>query len=392
MDNFKHEFKVDTSTKTISFADKEFTKFKLFDKVSQVLDAFEAWNLPQEGKHKNPTARAFSDAYQITPAKFKKVYNALMLNLWVDPIKEHANRFAYNSRRKLNPWMIQKIWTNLEIVEQAKKDGIYNIVPWILEKEDHPQGLKEDFGKGLWKKLCKQSMTRNKFIAAGAKRFRYEGSVEDALELPSYILKRGGNCNFQWTASTKWLIENKLINSVHINKLGASIQNQVRLARYYEDTKNMAGQLGKGFSHSWSPDKMKEKHAEYVRLLNLKKYSPEPYECLKDFEVKDVQHKGYIATLLNSAALVHEEGEVMHHCVGGYASSVAQGNYLVYSVTKDGKRSSTIAFSRYKADDMPWNFNQHYGYCNKCIEDENEAELKDILLSQLNQKVLEKAA
>ena len=399
MKDFKHEFKVNEAIKTISFAGVEFDKFRLLDKASQVADIM--------GFHgRTPIhmrwARAFSDEYRITPAKFKKVYNAVMMRVWVDPIKEHANRFAYNSRRKLNPWMIQKIWTNLEIVEQAKKDGIYNIVPWILEKEEHPQGLKEDFGKSVWKKLCKQSMTRNKFIAAGAKRFRYEGSVEDAIALPSYILKRGGNCTFQWTSSTKWLVENKLLNSSQLNTRGTGFSNQIRLARYYEDTKRMAGELGKGFSHNWSPDKMKEKHAEYVRLINLKRYSPEPFECLKGFNVQVVQHKGYVATLLNSAALVHEEGEVMHHCVGGYASSVAQGNYLVYSVTKGGKRSSTIAFRQQGILDQnepgkviqnyTWTFNQHYGYCNAHIENEHEADLKDIILQQLNPKLLEKAA
>jgi hypothetical protein len=389
MKDFKHEFQVDESTKTIKFAGVVFNKFRMLNKAS---DSRDVMGFHEIAAGHARWARAFSDEYQITPAKFKKVFNALMMRVWVDPIKEHANRFAYNSRRKLNPWMIQKIWTNIHIVEQAKRDGIYNIVPWILEKEEHPQGLKEDLGKSVWKKLCKQSMTRNKFIAAGAKRFRYEGSVEDAIALPSYILKRGGNCTFQWTSSTKWLVENKLLNSSQLNTRGTSFSNQIRLARYYEDTKRMAGELVKGFSHNWSPDKMKEKHAEYVRLINLKRYSPEPFECMKAFKVKEVHHKGYVATLLNSAALVHEEGEVMHHCVGGYASSVAQGNYLVYSVTKGGKRSSTIAFSRYKAEDMPWNFNQHYGYCNAHIEDEHESQLKEIILGQLNLKELEKAA
>ena len=89
----------------------------------------------------------------------------------------------------------------------------------------------------------------------------------------------------------------------------------------------------------------------------------------------------------------------MHHCVGGYASSVAQGNYLVYSVTKGGKRSSTIAFRQQGILDQSgsgkviqnytWTFNQHYGYCNAYIEDVHEAELKEVILSQLNQKVLE---
>lgn len=400
MNNFKHEFKVDEVTKTISFAGVEFKRFQLLRKASESMSLMDAYDEQPVVGHKNPNARKFSDKYQITPAKFRKVFNAKMLNLWVDPIKEHANRFAYNSMGKLNPTKVACIWEVLPEIEQAKKDGIYHIVPWILAEGKNPHELKEKFGKGTWKKICSQSMTRNKFIAAGSSRFRYEGSVEDALALPSYILKRGGNSNLSWKPVTKWLVENKLINSKPL--MFPKRREVEQLAHMYTDTQRMSGELGKGFSHNWGPDKMKEKHAEYVRLINLKRYSPEPYECLKGIEVKEVQHKGYVATLLDSAALVHEEGEVMHHCVGGYASSVAQGNYLVYSVTKDGKRSSTIAFRGEKiaitenfklvGGRTDWRFNQHYGYCNAYIEDKHEAELKEVILNQLNPKVLEKAA
>lgn len=391
MKEFKHEFKVDTATKTITFADKEFKSFLLLKKASDAIRLFNAWDLPcAEKQHYNPTARAFSDHYQITPAKFMRVFNAKMLNVWVDPIKEHANRFAYSNQRKLKPEMVRIIWECLPEIKQAQKDGIYNIVPWILQEGLNPHELKEKFGKSNWKKICKQSMTRNKMLAAGAKRFRYEGSIEQALTLPSYLLKKGGCTNFQWTQSTIWLIKNKQISSKHFVGKGLNTQAQIRLARTFEDTKRMAGELGKGFSSEWSIDKMKQKHAEYVHLVNLKRYSPIPYENLKDFIVKEVQHKGYVATLLDSAALVHQEGEAMHHCVGGYASSVAQGNYLVYSVTKDGKRSSTIAFRRWDNTE-DWVFNQHYGYCNCYVENDDEKEFKDIILELLNSNI-QKAA
>lgn len=383
MKPFTNEFVVDREIKSISFADVEFNTFQMLNKASDVRSIMGFFETSGNVRW----ARAFSDKYGITPAKFKKVFNALMMNVWVDPIKEHANRFAYNSRKKLNPWMIKKIWINLEIVEQAKRDGIYNIVPWILEKEDHPQGLKEDFGKSVWKKICKQSMTRNKFLASGAKRFRYgENNIQTALELPSYMLKKGGNCHFQWTASTKWLFDNKQLNSKNFVR---NNREQVLLARTYEDTKRMSEELGKSFNHNWSIDKMKEKHTEYVKLVNLKRYSPEPFNCLKDFSVKEVSHKGYIATLLDSASLVHGEGQAMHHCVGGYVESVRQGRYLVYSITKDGKRSSTVAFSKAYdpsglSDYKEWMFNQHYGYCNAHIQDEDEKEISGLILSQLN--------
>lgn len=381
------DFIVDKENKVIRFAGMEFKRFKLYADAKKVLSDFEAWNLPISGKHKNPTARAFSDKYGITASKFKAVFNAKMLNLWVDPIKEHANRFAYNSNGKLKDYMVCIIWEMLPEIEQAKKDGIYNIVPWILHEGKNPQELKEHFGKSVWKSLCKQTMTRNKLIASNSKRFRYgEESIHSAIKLPSYLLKRGGNQQFSWDWTTEYLFANNLLNGKHFKRTGsAGIREQVRLRNILVDTKRMAGTLGKGFNVSWSPEKMKQKHEEYVELINLKRYSPEPYECLKHFKVKQIEHEGFVATLLDSAALIHREGKEMHHCVGGYASYVADGNYLVYSITKDGERSSTIAFRKWVWDEE-WQFNQHYGHCNAHVEDKHEKEFKDILLELLNEK------
>lgn len=381
------DFIVDKESKTIRFADKEFKRFKLYADAKKVLSDFDSYNLSAVYKHKNPYARAFSDKYGITAAKFKSVFNAKMLSLWIDPIKEHANRFAYDSNGKLKDYMVAIIWEMLPEIEQAKKDGIYNIVPWILHEGKNPQELKEHFGKSVWKALCKQTMTRNKFIASNSKRFRYgEENINSALKLPSYLLKRGGNQQFSWDWATNYLIENKMLNGAHFKPLkSSSIREQVRMRNILIDTKRMAGTLGKGFSFSWSPEKMIQKHEEYVELINLKRYSPEPYECLKGFKVKQVEHEGYVATLLDSAALVHKEGKEMHHCVGGYASYVAEGNYLVYSITKNDERSSTIAFRKWVGDE-DWQFNQHYGLCNAHVVDEKEKEFRDILIKLLNEK------
>lgn len=395
MSNYQYEFQVDTTSRTISFAGMDFTRFRMLNKASEVRDIMKFYELEN---NKVRWARAFSDKYQITPAKFVRVFNAIMMRIWVEPVKEHVNRFAYNNRRKLNANIVGVIWECLPDIEQAEKDGIYNIVPWIIHEGKTPHELKEKFGKGVWKQICKQSMTRNKFLAFGSKRFRYgEAKIEEALNLPSYLLKKGSCTSFDWSSSTIWLIKNKQITSKEIVGRGKNVQSQVRLACTFEDTKRMAKDLGKGFSINWSVDKMKDKHSEYTKLINLKRYSPVPYEHLKSFNVKQIQHKDYVATLLDSAALVHEEGEVMRHCVGMYAGSVAEGNYLVYSVTKDGKRSSTIAFrlnhdpsglSAYKE----WVFNQHYGRCNAYVEDENEKHFKELILKRLNVKSLEKAA
>lgn len=386
MNPFTHEFQVDEVSKVISFGGVVFDKFCMVPSAMSAIDFMQCSNTLPTYVRK---ARAFSDKFGITPAKFRKVFNAIMMRVWVDPIKEHANRFAYNSQAKIQPFIVKKIWSNLETIEQAKKDGIYNIVPWIIEKGEPPQILKEQFGKGVWKKLCKQSMTRNSLIAKGTSRFHFETSIDTAIAMPSYILKRGGNSPISWEESTLWLVKNKLISGKDFTKGKYSVSKDAhKFSHYYTDTKRMASELGRMFSCNWPPAKLEEKHGEYVKLINLKRYSPLPIDCLKGFSVNKVVHKGFTTKLLDSAALVHEEGAVMHHCVGSYTSSVIDGKYLVYSITEDGKRSSTLAFYRYSEND-PWLFSQHYGYCNGHITDKHESELKEVLLSLLN-KVDEK--
>lgn len=382
-----YNFEIDKQNKVIRFSDIEIKSFRMFKDAKDVLSFVSAWDLPFDGipkNHYNKRARAFSDKYGITAAKFKTVVNAKMLEVWYDPIKEHANRFAFNNQKKLNPYTLAIIWECLPEIEQAKKDGIYNIVPWIIQKGKNPQELKEEFGKSVWKKLAHQSMTRNKLLAAGSKRFHYrEENIQSALNLPSYILKRGAISRFQWNWTTEYLLKHGLLNGKHFKRSPENTRNQHRLVNTIQDTKRMAETLGRGFDVSWNPEKMKEKHEEYTHLIQLKKYSPEPYAHLKDFCVKSVEHNGYVATILDSAALVHEEGKVMHHCVGGYAEYVAQGKYIVYSVTKEGKRSSTIAFNCWD-DSGVWKFNQHYGYCNAHIEDQDEKDIKNYILNLLN--------
>lgn len=274
------DFIVDKENKVIRFADMEFKRFKLYADAKKVLSDFQAWNLPISGKHKNPAARAFSDKYGITASKFKAVFNAKMLNLWVDPIKEHANRFAYNSNGKLKDYMVGIIWEMLPEIEQAKKDGIYNIVPWILHEGKNPQELKEHFGKSNWKKICKQTMTRNKMIAVSfRKRSHYNeaDSLDTALSMPSYLLKKGGNSAFQWNQSTKYLIEQGIITYKFFDKRKTwnfnSERNATRVKNFYEDTKRMAGQLGKklglckDFIHSEVNALIKDKSRKGFKLI-----------------------------------------------------------------------------------------------------------------------------
>jgi len=387
---FQHTFTVDEEMRTLHFAHLTSSKFKMFRDIKEAINSLGVDG--GFGSIKN-LYKTFTNTYGITPSNFKRVYNAKMLSMWVDPVKEHVQRFAYNSRRKVNDYIVHDIWKHKDLIDQAVLDGQHNLIPFIIHTGKNPEQLKQMYGKSVWKQICKNSMTRNKLIIGSNRFWKSTEHRDDSLvilSLPSYILKRGGNSVLSWDNSAQWLIDNRLINHKTNNMSHAS-----RWQNTYRDTKRMSTQVGKPFSHSWTPDKLKAKHKEFTKLINLKKYSPEPFPLLSSFKVKQLEYKGYTATLLDSPFLIRNEGEVMHHCVGGYSEAVAQGRYLVYAVTKDGEKTSTIGINIATVVDPSrlltnikgkYSFRQHYGHCNKHIECPDEKEIAKRVIKQLNKE------
>lgn len=364
----KHEFVIDRENRKFSFAGKEYASFRSI-KISDVPSMFGIY-----GSTKN-SYKQFNEVYGITPTNFKKCFNAIMNDLWVKPIEKHAKRYAFNSTGKINPVALSMIWENLDKIQQCEKDGIENIIPFVCFKSKTPEELKKEYGKSLWKTICKQSMTRNKHIA----RVPRNVDVNSAVKLPSYFLKMGGNAGIFWNESTVWAFNHGLYNK----KAKYALADLRKWMNTYDDTKRMAVQLGKKFNHNWTPDKLNEKHEEFVHAIMLKRYSPKPHEHLVNFKHKVVEHHGFVAELLQSPLAIREEGEAMHHCVGGYAEMVAEDKYLVYSIKKDGQRSSTLGIWKQNGK---YEFNQQYGVCNRYVTDEFEKSIGKMIVEKLNEE------
>jgi len=368
LDNFKYAFEVNEKDKAIQYADMSFTDLRFFRNAKEVVD-----RAGYRGKYPD-SFKAFNEKYGITPSSFKKVHNTLIRKLWVSPIERHALRYAFTHGGKLKKNVINQIWEMKDEISQCEKDGLDNIIPLVLFLKKSPQELKKMFGKGVWKKLTKNSMTRNLYIA---KIVATEPSsdINLLLSVKSKHLKLGTGTIFAYTWSNinKWLIRNNLYNSKGNPSWGAR--------NMYLDTRNMAAQLGVPFNEKWSLEKMQEKHDEYQEKINARKYDKEPFSYLIKFKTKEYVYKEFTATLLHSPYEIHQEGTAMKHCVGSYAGSVGSGDYLVYSITKDGERSSTLGIS---VIDGEYKFHQHYKHCNKHVKDEDEIMLADSLVESLN--------
>lgn len=368
----KYEFVVDEQGRTVEFAGKV---FKYYQTVKTASDSLSVMDARTYGKPKE-IYKEFTEKFGITPSNFKKCFNAAMRRIWVAPVEKHVMRYAFGCNGKIVNWKVSEIWNNKHLIEQCEKDGIENVVPFVVKTGLSPKELKEALGKSVWKKITRQSMTRNKYLSMHGIKNR---DISTAVDFPSHILKRGGMVAIPWDETGKWLLDQGLYSSY---KKERDCHYQLnKFVNIYKDTKRMSEQLGKGFSAKWSADKMKSKHEEYTKLVLLKKYSPEPFNHLKGFEVSGVANGKYIAELCASPLAIREEGESMHHCVGGYSDYVAQNKYLVYSVKKEGKRSSTLGIW---IEEGKYRFSQHYGACNARLTDQEEIELAHVVIDKLN--------
>ena len=281
-----------------------------------------------------------------------------------------------------------------ELLQQCRKDGIANIIPIVAYFKKSPQELKKALGETTWKKLCKNTYSRNRllFMKSDARLTPVEWNT-----LPSTILK--SRTHFAPEVYS-WLIRTQGLPLKNYSK----DYNIQREASIYIDTQRMCRDAGETFNPNWSKRRMKEEHdrlsrmqqeianrrqaernAEYTKLLKV-----DFRELHKGLETIEFD-SGVVAVPLVNMQQVQEEGSKMHHCVGSYASMCAKGEYLVWHLTKGGIET-TLGISAQSERAIivfgknMYNFQQHYGFCNALVEDQDLKDAADFIVKMLNQQ------
>jgi hypothetical protein len=310
-----------------------------------------------------------------SPAQLYKWFCQMQYKHFVVLYKDLLSKIAFQ-RGRIDCKRLELIGMHEPILRQACADKQLNILPILMETGKTPKELKKELGN-TWKVLCHNSLNKNKAVA---KTFSTLGrgatSVLGFLAAqPTTVLEVYGRDGAL------------VVSHVAAHYKGAWNKYDQKIGRQLHDAKMLAEQLDKPFDALWSPRRMKEEHDSMSKELFARKFSPIKLTILDDVPVKVLEHEGYVATLLDSRALVAEEGNAMGHCVAGYAESVADGRYLVYSVTKDGQRSSTLGITirDRKADGKTYYFmSQHHGRYNRRLEDRHESDLGELIVKQLN--------
>lgn len=275
-------------------------------------------------------------------------------------------------------WSLRRFWLNREQILQLESDGILNLAPLIMRFYPHgatPKSLKEYYGNGLWKKLCQQSLTRNKMLSHYGRE-----DVSTLVDYPSTVLKRLNTDRA--LMATHPAIFKEVMKRKKERKLYTLDQTTLyRMVHVVNDAERMARDLEVNFSDGWSYDRINALHQElsleYQRLATAR-WAERDKRRMGENPFKKVNGPGtvegekYDIIYLDSVDKIAEEGREMHHCVGSYAIPAAAGDCSIYSVRdKEGNRVTTL---QVHGDGR---VGQHYGKYNATPDSEVKNYVED---------------
>lgn len=362
---------------------RKYTTFKTRSAfISEVLDVHAA----DVGYHPKWRGKAISAIFGIGPAKLYNHFNKLQYKMFVVPHIHILSKIAF-SRGRINKGALKQITLHKPVLQEVYQDGLYNILPVVAATGLSPKELRKQLGKASWRVVSNNSLHKNKALIKSHRNNKAGNAFDIPLdvlkvraELPTTVLQK-------FAGHTTHTMEH--LAAHYKGQWGKPSNNTLGIIHLVNDTKRLAELLEQPFDPLWTPRRMKEEHDRMAKEKNAQQYSPAYLPVLDGVGVKIFEHEGYVATLLDSKMLIANEGTEMGHCVGLYAGSVASGNYLVYSVAKDGVKSSTIGITVRTSNEKlftKYQFQQHYGRFNARLTDEREIDISQLIIEQLNKK------
>lgn len=277
--------------------------------------------------------------------KLVRRLKAKFLDDVINPLGRSKRVINLNGRswRFRSPRKIEQLFKNYDNIKQTSDDGMHQIVPLLLVSGLDARGFRSIVGKASWRKLLRNSVSRNTHYA------RLWELFKDDFKDPLFINRLQSLTGVQL----------ELINTTGPREVYAGIihgSNNPATYGWYKkgssrrkikadfdqemfivfDVRRMSEQLGVEFNPNWSTRRMHEVHTDLTKALRVQNKSAEPFLEKRDvhtFQVFDCG-ESYTVTLtrLVSEAEVGDEGLNMRHCVGSYSGSAARDNYSVYHV------------------------------------------------------------
>lgn len=236
----------------------------------------------------------------------------------------------------------------LPYINEAERDDLYHLIPAILAHGASPQEIRAKIGRGSWRRVANNSLSRNLLLMRAARRCRAEDRAAAfirLLEIPSGVLPA--------------IVDGANEDEIIAARITPRKQSRVFLQTLdtVRDTRRML--TPQEFNADWGLARMRREHELATKAIMERRYSSKPFAS--DWRFED---DGFIATLLTSPVDIATEGATQHHCVASYAGYAAKLDYSVFRI--EGKERATAGARKGRID-------QVYAACNAPVSDECRA-------------------
>lgn len=358
---------------------------------------------------------------EILGPKFNKRLRAIQNEIWLLDEYRLTDKYCFHGGLPdtclyLNSQVL-RIQKHYKIAKQVHEDGLDQVGPICVYFASNPKALKVKLGKSIWKKLCNNSITTNKYIVSIMSSFVDEHRQHRFYDFYNTKSKKHAkvkparlNAPKNWDkyksaleiltqyrpSLIRFIIKNYVKDGDRSLFKGDTHKILMLAQRYgtfskhptvekiftqYCDTKNMAARLDKPFNPDLSLKKLEYLHAKYTKKLNeiylqnlLKKDQEAmiPHTWMEKYEDQVID--GVHVEFLRTTKRVIIEGFDMNHCIGGYHELIKNGSYIAAHLSVDNQ-CSTIGFFKDTHSSEPFGqkasfaFEQHYGMDDSYVED-----------------------
>lgn len=351
-----------------------------------------------------PPAVGFTKIWRIPPSLVANIVNKAVYANIIAPYRKYYS-FYRISKTVISPSRLRKIADATVQLEQAEADGLHHITPFIIAHNESPQQLRTRYGKGMWKRICANTFTRNLLIV-NATIFHEQNrvSIGEAISFRSTSLKsrRISPGVAEWIHKQTSYPLVVICGGKAYNDASGDVRQEIRnLANTVEDTIRMCERMGQTYDMSWSARRFKEVHDtltihmrefyERERIERDTAYAKRVADMSK-IDLSNVypqmtyENDGVVAKILPTYKSIQDEGSIMHHCVAGYASDAMSGRYLVAHMEGDGEESTLgITVSVQHDDKMRFAIQQQYKKYNHAVTSQKHLEMSRMIVNSLNE-------
>lgn len=204
----------------------------------------------------------------------------------------------------------------------------------------------------------------------------------EEMSCPSSLVKMVGQHvghNFHVSSFIEWAKASRTVTKVRAREL-----------QMFSDVLDMQRKLQIKEAVPLSIKGMKQYHKQLELKIHQLRYSKDKIgsvsqwkQAIESIPVED----GWSVVVYDNRYDILEEGKAMRHCVASYAERVADRQYLVVSIRKDGERHSTLGLrSVFDNGKCAWTYDQHYGVCNRYVDNPVARGIAKDILSKVGVK------